>query len=547
FAEGETVTMSLFFERYISRFSEHVSYPELDPAKGMAFLTQMAPLIYKELKSYTLLELLPAFTFSRKYQRDAGEFIRSENKGELSLTAKYGITSDLILDGTYNPDFSQIEADAGQVDVNLRYALFYPEKRSFFQEGNEIYNIAATQTSEIDPVVSFLHTRTVVNPIAGLKLSGKLGTNSSIAAMYTMDELATDQKTLYGDYAYSPVIRFKRAFEDDSYIGILLTDREMKDHYNRVYGFDGMIRLSKSGTLQLNGFLSDSKSAGAPDKSSGYTFGVNFNSDTRNLNFNFSTKTISQDFQSEPGYLTRTGISYVTGFIRPKFYPESNSIQRIETDIFSAQVKDHPSGMWETSNYLSAQIYFLGSLFARAKYSYSTEIFGGDKFNTGGYLFSLGGLITKKISFSVVYKKADAIYYSQLPYQGNSNQIVAYFIYQPTESIESYSSFIYYDFYNDSNSKLVYEYPIFRERLTYQPNKYLFFRGVVEYNKYKRQLITDFLISFTYVPGTVIHLGYGSLYQRTDWNENEHRYIESGDFHEAQRGFFLKMSYLWRL
>ena len=82
---------------------------------------------------------------------------------------KYGITSQLILDGTLNPDFSQVEADAGQVDVNLRYKLFYAEKRPFFLEGHENFNIAATRADEHDPVNTLLHTRSIINPLTGVK------------------------------------------------------------------------------------------------------------------------------------------------------------------------------------------------------------------------------------------------------------------------------------------------------------------------------------------------------------------------------------------
>jgi hypothetical protein len=76
-------------------------------------------------------------------------------------------------------------------------------------------------------------------------------------------------------------------------------------------------------------------------------------------------------------------------------------------------------------------------------------------------------------------------------------------------------------------------------------NKYLTFRGVVEYNDYNKTLLTDFLVSFLYIPGTVIHLGYGSLYEKTQWVEGEYR--ESDRFLEMERGLFFKVSYLWRL
>lgn len=135
FSHKELVEMGIIFERKISRLSESGTYPPLDPAQGMNFLTQTRPLILHDIKHYTLFELLPALTFSQRSSLEEGELVIPKGQGELSLTTKYGITSRLILDGTYNPDFSHVEADAGQVDLNLRYALFFPEKRPFFLRG----------------------------------------------------------------------------------------------------------------------------------------------------------------------------------------------------------------------------------------------------------------------------------------------------------------------------------------------------------------------------------------------------------------------------
>jgi len=546
YSEENPVTMSIFFERYISRFSEHDSYPELDPAKGFAFLTQMAPLVYYDLKNYTLFELLPAFTYNQKYNLNAGQLEKYVNKGEISLTTKYGITSDLILDGTYNPDFSQIEADAGQVDVNLRYQLYYPEKRPFFLEGNEIYNVAATQSSEIDPLLSLVHTRTIVNPLAGIKLTGKVGSKNTIAFMFAMDKLPADMTALSGDYAYVPVLRYKQSFSDDSYIGGIITDREIKNSYDRVMGIDGMLRLTDAGTLEWNTFYSSSNSNPLQENQTGHALGLVYKYDSRNLYYSFTGKELSENFNAETGYLTRTGIFSLTGLVRPKIYPNSSFIQRIDLETFSAQTQDKPSSMWETYNYVSAQMIFLGSWTFKLKYSYATEIFENEKFRTGGFLVSFGSQFTKQFAMSLSYKKVNAIYYSLNPYQGKSNRISTIMVLNLSENFESYSTFTFFDFYRDSDSQLIYEYPIFRERLTYQFNKYLFFRGIVEYNKYKKQLLTDFLVSFTYVPGTVIHLGYGSLYEKTEWNEFQNRYVDSNNFLEAQRGFFFKMSYLWR-
>lgn len=543
YSDANPVTMSIFFERYISRTIEHSSFPELDPKLGMAFLMQMTPLEYSDLEHYTLFELLPAFTYSNKYARNKNELARTENKGDLSLTAKYGITSDLILDATYNPDFSQVESDAGQVDVNLRYSLFYAEKRPFFLEGSEIFNVAGLGTSEVDPLGTLVHTRTIVNPLTGLKLSGKLGTKNTLAALFSMDELPDETD---GKYATFPILRFKRTLSEDSYIGAIYTGRETKNNFNRVAGADGIFRVTQSSTLEWNGIFSSTKYPGIDKAKDGSVLSLRYSFDSRDLVYDFSFKNISRDFFVETGYLTRNGVLSLTGLVRPKLYPSNSFISRIDLEAFSAQLKDMPSEKWETFNHISAQTYMFGSLSAKIKLIYATEVFAGEKFNTGGVAVSFGGLFTKELASNITYRRMQSIYYSSSPYQGYSNRITATLTFRPTQNIESYTSFIFSDFYRSSNDELIYEYPIIRERLTYQVNKYLFFRGVAEYNKYKKQLLTDFLVSFTYVPGTVMHLGYGSLYNKTEWDEPQNRYIASNSFKEVQRGFFFKMSYLWR-
>jgi hypothetical protein len=69
-------------------------------------------------------------------------------------------------------------------------------------------------------------------------------------------------------------------------------------------------------------------------------------------------------------------------------------------------------------------------------------------------------------------------------------------------------------------------------------------RGIAEYNGYRKSLTDDFLLSFTYIPGTVMYLGYGSLFEQTAWNQTA--YIASNSYLETYRGIFFKMSYLWR-
>jgi hypothetical protein len=513
----------------------------------MNFLVQMTPLLYPDVKHFSLFEVLPAMTYSQKYKLSAGQLVRDENKGDFSLTAKYGLTSDLILDGTYNPDFSQVEADAGQVDVNLRYALFYPEKRPFFLEGSEIYNVAATEMSVIDPVVSVVHTRKMVNPLAGGKLSGKIDAKNTIASLYVMDEIPADERAVSGNYAHFPIFRYKRSLAEDSYLGAIYAGRELKAHFNRVLGIDGMLRVTPAGMFQFNALYSATKPDAATKQFPGHSIGLNYGYGARDLDYSLSVNDISEDFSAESGYVTRTGILGFAGLLRPKIYPQGSMFQRISFELVSAQTKDKVARMWETYNYGAIKVVFLGSMGATVLYTYATEVFADRRFKTDGVQGVVSGLLTKQLRASLTYWTGRAIYYSATPYQGKVSRASATVIYQPTANLEANLGFVYSDFYRESNSERIYEYPISRAKITYQMNRYLFFRGIAEYNKYRRRMLTDFLASFTYIPGTVAHAGYGSLYERMEWDNTRGSYVNSERFLESQRGFFFKVSYLWRL
>jgi hypothetical protein len=230
---------------------------------------------------------------------------------------------------------------------------------------------------------------------------------------------------------------------------------------------------------------------------------------------------------------------------RPKFYPSSGIFRRIDLEGFTGQTKDKPSGMWETFNHASLGLYLWNALTARVRYIYSTEVFLNQRFRTDALVTSLSGLVTNWLSISLSHRSGKAIFYSTSPYQGTSSQTSASTTVQPSEQLRADLSLVYVTFHRDSGDVKIYEYPISRAKLTYQLNKYLFFRGIVEYNNFRKQMLTDFLASFTYIPGTVVHLGYGSLYQKIKWENDS--YVGSDRFLETKRGLFFKMSYLWRM
>jgi len=540
FSHKNPVEMGVIFERWISRRSEAGTYPPLDPAQGPNFLTQTRTIVFLEIKHYTLIEVLPAFTYSQIGRDEEGEWVSDRSERDISLTAKYGITSHLIFDGTYNPDFSQVEADAGQVDFNLRYALFFPETRPFFLEGLEKFNFGGYHSG--DPIGEIVHTRTIIDPLVGLKLNGRIGEKNTIASIYALDELPDTEPE---EQAHFGIFRYKRALAKDSFLGAFYTGRERASGFNRVAGIDGQIRLNKSSLFGYHLFGSQTKVDQASERDDGYALGLHYYYNTRDWILQLGLQDIGEDFQTETGYLTRTGLTRFRSGVLRMFYPKSKIIQRIDPMIHSYQIRDRSSGLYETFNSLDLRLIFPRNSMLLFGGRYATEVFLEERFNTSKVRLTGSSQLTKQLSFALSYTYGKKIRYVADPYQGSGNDGAAEIIYQPSKKLHFILSFTYSDFYRDADSVKEFDYTIIRSRNVFQVNKYLFFRGIVEYNSFRKRLMTDFLASFTYIPGTVIHVGYGALYEKVEWAGSE--YVPSDRFLETKRGFFFKASFLWRI
>jgi hypothetical protein len=91
--------------------------------------------------------------------------------GDLGFDLKWNPSTKLTVDATLNPDFSQLESDVPQVDVNSRFALSYPEKRTFFLERVDL----------LSTPLSAVHTRTINSPAWGLRATG-----NALGSAYTL-------------------------------------------------------------------------------------------------------------------------------------------------------------------------------------------------------------------------------------------------------------------------------------------------------------------------------------------------------------------------
>jgi hypothetical protein len=205
------------------------------------------------------LDLYPTLTASRTDEREemfGAPLVEGDPDGDLGLTVRWGVTPNLGLGATLNPDFSQVEADVAQLDVNVRFALFYPEKRPFFLEGADFFSTP----------LNVVYTRTVGDPEWGVKLTGKEGKHALGAAFARDAEtllLFPSNQSSDDDTLEQPnnvgVLRYRYDVGKSSTVGVLATAREGDDYHNRTAGVDAYLRFRDSETLRLQWLKSDTR------------------------------------------------------------------------------------------------------------------------------------------------------------------------------------------------------------------------------------------------------------------------------------------------
>jgi hypothetical protein len=268
------------------------------------------------------VEIAPTVTAGRTDRRQEvagqlGPFDEGKLESDLGLTAKWGITPNLTLNAAINPDFSQVEADAAQLDVNTQFALFFPEKRPFFLEGADFF------ATPFDAVF----TRNVADPSWGLKLTGKEGKNA-VGVFAAQDDRTnllfpgsngSSSASLLGLKTSDAVLRYRRDFGASSAVGVLLTGRDGEDYLNHVAGVDGSYRLGDSD--RFRGQFLSSRTEYPQEVVAGFgqpagtlkadAWQVSYNHDSRNWLAYARYEDVGQDFRADMGFLPRVDYTYL--------------------------------------------------------------------------------------------------------------------------------------------------------------------------------------------------------------------------------------------
>jgi hypothetical protein len=406
---------------------------------------------------------------------------------------------------------------------------------------------------EQNTVGAVVYTRTIADPLLGLKLTGKIGRQNVLSGIFALDEFPGDLASEEGDLeragrnASFSILRYKRQMGQDNYVGGFFTNRSFAGDRNTVGGIDGRWRLNKTSFLEYSALGSFSRDETAAKDEQGHYLGLRYNFGNRHWNVELGAFDLSENFRIDTGYVTRTGITMVPTLVMYSFYPKSKFLQKLDTYWWSYHLLDKPSDLFETYNHLVLRLNMPRQSQVRFDAILGNEVFADRRFSLSGWRVRGTTQILKQLYLEGGYRRSGRIYYDEeAPFQGKGNTADLYLQYQPFDKLSASLGLSYYDFYRSSNGEKVYDYTIWRGRTTLQVNRYLFFRAILEYNNYWKTINADFLASFTYIPGTVIYAGYGSAYEKVKWSNEDRDYFPADDYLQTRKSFFFKASYLWR-
>lgn len=502
------------------------------------------------------LEITPTLSAIRTEERSPfpeGPFETTDSRVEAGITAQWGVTPNLNLSATINPDFSQIEADAAQLDINTQFSLFYPEKRPFFLEGLDYFQTPITA----------IYTRTLADPAWGVKAAGKIG-RSAVGFFSVRDDVTNllfpgpegSSATSVDASSTGTVLRYRYDVGKSSTVGGMITSREGDGYHNRLYGGDVDLRLTPTDTVRLQVLGSEtqypleiSQVFDQPeDKFTGHAIDFLYIHQTRSFEVYGKYQEISPGFRADLGFVPQAGFAfYDTGYLYtwqqddPKHWYNKIKVwlgyERTE-DSDRETLRSAPGTFVEYNGPLQSSFF---ALVYYGKQTYLGTEYDDRTINSSFNIFPTGNI---KLGLRVL--AGDRIDYAHAR-PGERLRLVPSIEWFAGRHLNLDFSHIYEEF--DVDVGRLYTANLSELRTVYQFNRRAFVRLILQYADYNyvvenysqprdpefKHLLTQVLFTYKVNPRTALYLGYS----------DNHQGDSQVDLTQLNRTAFFKIGYAW--
>ena len=512
------------------------------------------------------LDPLNPFFSSRRMEGTAG--------GEVKLIVK----DRIVLDATFNPDFSDVESDEPQFTVNQRYSVYFPELRPFFLENANYFSTP----------IRLLYTRNIVHPEYGVRVTGKIGrTNLGLLAVddRAPGEMVAPGDTLYNHRATFAVGRVSQDLGKGSSIGAIYTDKEFGGGWNRIGGLDFTWRFTENWTALGQMVESSTKGSGDGGSPATYAAGpasyLEFQRTGHALNLDTTIKNYSSGFQSQVGFIQTTNIYTDQTHASYQWYPKHSPIQSFGLEATQNIAFDHQYN--RIYRYTTADPFFL-----LARNFVVAPLLGLNSDTLGpqdGTLFehnhnfteNFGGLVLRgaplaQLSLNLVAIHGGNVNYNpvagQVPSLMHEEFVQSTITLQPLRQLTADNTYLLDRDHSAANRALVYESQTFRTKINFQFTRSFSARVIAQYDSTlsnpaetsiprRKQIGTQALFTWLPHPGTAIYAGYNNDLQNLDrslcnrllsgsCDPNNIDPPRSPQYLNDGRQFFIKASYLLR-
>ncbi len=522
---------------YLCRVAKIVGFENATPGRNIEFDPTVSGFLTQERKDFP-----------------EGELEEREKDWEAGVTARWGITPNLVLSGTLNPDFSQVEADAFQLEVNTQFALYYEEKRPFFLEGMEFF------TTQLDAV----YTRTIADPAWGGKLTGKIGENA-LGAFVTEDEVTNvllpgsqgSITTSLPGRSTGTVLRYRRDVGSASTAGLIGTNREGTGYHNRVGGLDANIRITPSDRLEAQILGSRTQypyqfadDFGQPlDEFDGLAYQIEYGHDTSSWDWFLDYTEIDDGFRADLGFRPQVdfrelglGWGHTWRAEAGHWYSSLNvGSGYTHEEELSGEILDDGFTFWfdyngEMRSWLNAWGIVGTEGYQGVEYDNTHMWMGGGLWPTGTTQVALETVFGNAIDYDNARPGRILMLSPSLDLK-----IFGRLALTPAHTYERL----------DVDEGRLYTANISYLRISYNFTRRTFLRAILQYVNYEfntdlydderppryEQLASQILFSYKINPQTVLYLGY---------NDN-HFGDQTIDLTQSDRTFFAKIGYAWVL
>lgn len=221
--------------------SQNLNFP-LDRNNSCFICQSKENLVLENIKSKNRVNLLPNIFSGVSAELSNDQLDYRALKTNFGLSGLVDINNTTSLEFAINPDFSQVEADVSQIAVNNTFAIQYPERRPYFNEGNDIIQFN-TET---------VYTRSINKPLISTKLINQ-GKKQRYYWLTAYDEnspyLVGGENQSYfgqGEGSVANIFRYQRTYEGGSNLGFLSTNRFYQGGGSgNLFGIDGLYRLKE--------------------------------------------------------------------------------------------------------------------------------------------------------------------------------------------------------------------------------------------------------------------------------------------------------------